>query len=535
MTRAAATVDALGSGLGPPPELEIATTPRQGWAYTNRVLTLVGTAIDPAEGWQGSANRPRHIAEPRLDRWAGTLLGPPSRIRAAARLVLPNGSTQLRELTLDATGLCALDLVYDTPVGAASAAEQWVLDRIARAPGQGIPTGTRVQAVHAGDEGWPGETWPDDVLPLEEALAVAASLREVLMRSRPATGPELVHAGTTAAATVDGAELDARATAALAALDTAAASFTTAVTAARAAPTRASVGALRTALGRLAAFGVAAGQDATRTVTGPQVDDPAGDGRAILESADLAALELDAIAARRTAAGPDSGAEVRAVLGERFVLAPTFTAPDPPALEAALTVGGRPAFLDGDTGAPLAWLQRAGRARETLGRFTLALLYALAPPGGHRLRVAQLPAADHWVALALGEREPPPAATSLVIHATETIDASGRLAGLLVDEWVDVVPARTVTSGLTFHFDEPGARAPHAILLAVPPAPVERWSVDTLAAVVRETADLARIRMVGPEETPWFGRIIPALYFADNRSGDTIHADFQDLVQRATT
>jgi hypothetical protein len=344
-----------------------------------------------------------------------------------------------------------------------------------------------------------------------------------------------MHAGTTVASTADGAELGARGTASLAAFDTAATSFRTAVTNARADPTRATIGALRTALGRLAAFGVAAGQDATRAVTGPQVDDPVGDGRAVLDSAEVAVMELGAIAARRTAAGPDPGAEVRAVLGEQFVLAPLFTVPDPGALEAALIVGARPAFLDGDTGAPLAWLQQVGRVRETLGWFTLGLLYATVPPGGHRLSVAQLPAAERWVALALGEREPPPAATSLVIHTTETIDAGGKLAGLLVDEWVDVVPARTVTTGLTFHFDEPGSRAPHAILLAVPPAPTERWSLDTLAAVVRETADLARIRMVGPEETPWFGRIIPALYFADNRTGDTIHADFDDLVQRATT
>jgi hypothetical protein len=533
--RAAATVDALGSGLAPPPELEIATTPRQGWAYTNRVLALVGAAGGPAEGWEGSANRPRHVAEPRLDRWAGTLLGPARRIRAAARVVPPaGGQARVRELNLDATGLCALDLVYDTPAGDVSAVERSVLDHIARAPGRGTPAGTVVQILRAGDDGWPGASWPDDVLPLEEALAVAAALREVLVRSRPATGPELMHAGTTVAPTADGAELEARAVAVLAAFDSAATSFRTAVAAARADPTRATVAALRTALARLASFGVAAGQDATRTVTGPQVDDPVGDGRAVLDSAELAALELDAIAKRRTAAGPDRGAEVRAVLGERFILAPVFTAPDPGALDAALTTGARAAFLDGDSGAPLAWLQRAGRVRETIGRFTLSLLFAVAPPGGHRLGVAQLPAADRWVALGLGEREPPPAATSLVVHTTESIDVRGRLAGLLVDEWVDVVPARTLTSGLTFHFDEPGSRAPHAILLAVPPAPTERWSLDTLAAVVRETADLARIRMVGPEETPWFGRIIPALYFADNRSGDTIHADFHDLV-RATT
>jgi hypothetical protein len=285
---------------------------------------------------------------------------------------------------------------------------------------------------------------------------------------------------------------------------------------------------------RLSAFGIAAGHDATRTVTGPEVDDPVGDGRALIGSAELAAMELDAVAARRSAVGGEPGAEARAVLGEAFVIAPVFAAPDSGAFEAALTVGARPGFLDGDAGAPLAWLHRVSRVRETVSRFTFSLLCAVAPDR-HRLRVAQLPAADRWIAMAFGRQDPPAAATSLVIHTTEPIDPRAAFAGLLVDEWVDVVPARTVTTGLTFHFDEPGSRAPHAILLAVPPAPTNRWSLDTLAAVVGETADLARIRMVGPEEAPWFGRIIPALYFADNRSGDTIHVDFHDVVERTST
>ena len=111
------------------------------------------------------------------------------------------------------------------------------------------------------------------------------------------------------------------------------------------------------------------------------------------------------------------------------------------------------------------------------------------------------------------------------------VDPTTPLAGLLVDEWVDVIPARSVTTGLALHFDEPGARAPHAILLAVPPEPAVRWSLESLAAVVGETADLARMRTVGPEETPWLGRMLPALYFADNRGGDTLHVDFHDLVK----
>jgi hypothetical protein len=531
-TRAAATVDALGSGLGPPPELEVATTPRTGWAYTNRVLTLVGTSTAPAEGWQASASRPRRVAEPRLDRWAGTLLGPPGRIRAAALLTPPgSGQARVRELDLDATGLCALDLVYDTQAGAMSAVEQWVVDRIARAPGAGMRPGTTVRILRAGDEGWPGATWPDDVTPLEDALALAGALHEVLVRARPAMGGELLHGGATVATTVDTVEAAGRATTTIAAFDAAATAFRSAVTAAGGTPTRAAIAALRTRLGTLAGFGIAAGQEAARSVTGPQVDDPTGDGRAVLDAAAIAEGELAATEARLTSAGEDPVARVGAVLGERFVVAPLFAAPDPDALGDALAAGAQPAFLDGDPGAPLAWLLRAGRVREPVGRFTLGLVYAVPPPNGHRVDVAQLPAADHWVALPLGRREPPAAATSLVIHSTEAVDVHDKLAGLVVDEWVDVIPARTITTGLAFNFDEPGARAPHAILLAVPPVPGERWSLDTLAAVVRETADLARIRMVGPEETPWFGRIVPALYFADNRSGDTLHVDFRELVR----
>jgi hypothetical protein len=531
-TRAAATVDALGSGLGEPPELEIATTPRQGWAYTNRIVTLVGPSTAPADGWQGSANRPRRIAEPRLDRWAGTLLGPARRIRAAALLTPPaGGQTRVRELDLAATGLCALDLVYDTQVGTTSAVEQWVLDRIARSPGAGIRPGTTLQILRAGDEKWPGATWPEDVTPLEDALELAAALRQVLVQARPVTGGELMHAGATIATTVDAAEAAARATATIAAFSAAATAFRSAVTADGGTPTREAVATIRTTLGALAGFGVAAGQEAARSVTGPQVDDPTGDGRAVLDSAVIAENELVAMEARLTLAGPEPVSRVRAVFGERFAMAPLFAAPDPDALGDALTAATQPAFLDGDPGAPLAWLLRIGRVRESVGRFTLGLVYAVPSSRGHRVHVAQLPAADHWVALPLGQREPPAAATSVVIHSTEAIDVHDKLAGLVVDEWVDVIPARTITTGLTFNFDEPGARAPHAILVAVPPAPVERWSLDTLAAVIRETADLARIRMVGPEETPWFGRIVPALYFADNRSGDTLHVDFHELVR----
>ena len=50
-----------------------------------------------------------------------------------------------------------------------------------------------------------------------------------------------------------------------------------------------------------------------------------------------------------------------------------------------------------------------------------------------------------------------------------------------------------------------------------------------LLDVVTETADLARIRTVGPEEAPWFGRFLPALLVAANFAGDTIGMDVRPL------
>ena len=68
------------------------------------------------------------------------------------------------------------------------------------------------------------------------------------------------------------------------------------------------------------------------------------------------------------------------------------------------------------------------------------------------------------------------------------------------------------------------------MLLAVAPDVAEPWTFDALADTVTETADLARIRMVGPEEVPWLGRYLPALlHVADNAAGDTLTVDLHDL------
>jgi len=102
--------------------------------------------------------------------------------------------------------------------------------------------------------------------------------------------------------------------------------------------------------------------------------------------------------------------------------------------------------------------------------------------------------------------------------------ADDSVCGLHLDRWVEVVPAPVETTGVAFHCDAPQATAPQAILLAIPPNPRKSWDVASLEAVLLETLDLAKLRMVDSERRPTLGHFLPALLFARN-SGDALRGD----------
>jgi hypothetical protein len=110
--------------------------------------------------------------------------------------------------------------------------------------------------------------------------------------------------------------------------------------------------------------------------------------------------------------------------------------------------------------------------------------------------------------------------------APPALDVSSPLAGFVVDEWVQVVPSDTQTTGVAFHFDSPGAQAPQAILLAVAPDPVEtEWAFEIVEDSVLDALRLAKIRTVDPEALDQVGQLLPALYLPHNVAGDTASTD----------
>jgi hypothetical protein len=106
-------------------------------------------------------------------------------------------------------------------------------------------------------------------------------------------------------------------------------------------------------------------------------------------------------------------------------------------------------------------------------------------------------------------------------------DATRPVFGLLIDEWVEMLPNEVETTGLAFHFDRPNAEPAQAMLLVVPPVLTGAWHWQDIVDAVNETLDLAKQRAVEPSQidASAFARLLPSLLFATARSEITLVAD----------
>jgi hypothetical protein len=107
--------------------------------------------------------------------------------------------------------------------------------------------------------------------------------------------------------------------------------------------------------------------------------------------------------------------------------------------------------------------------------------------------------------------------------AGHRIDPAEPVAALLVDDWVEVVPASRQDTAVVFQLDAPSASAPQAVLLAVAADPGRRWTEDAVEQVVLDTIRLAQLRAVDldlPAGSPPAGHFLPALVLARNSGGD---------------
>jgi hypothetical protein len=213
---------------------------------------------------------------------------------------------------------------------------------------------------------------------------------------------------------------------------------------------------------------------------------------------------------------------------------PLFTCAHGGELKSALAASAK--VQGGDALAVYTWFTRCARVRDPVARLSAPLRGAEVLGSTERLnlKVAQLPFADtdRWVGLPAEEGKNVQAGKlSLVVQAAAALNPEQAMCGLLVDEWVEVVPSATETTAIAFQFNPPDACAPQSVLLAVPPVPDQPWTVASLHRVLVETLDLAKLRAVDAEALSEIAHYLPATFMAFNANNEVASTDFTELTR----
>jgi hypothetical protein len=245
-----------------------------------------------------------------------------------------------------------------------------------------------------------------------------------------------------------------------------------------------------------------------------------------LAASDVATVPADKVQALQQAA--------QALFGDEFRIVPEFALAPAQADEWANAVAASPTLLNWLTGTagidrPVdEWLTGVARVRPMLHSFESAMLLAgtlgLSEPV---LVPAQFPfaAGAAWLAMQF----PPDTVLEservlYTAHYSTPFDKTARQCGLLLDEWIEVIPETTRTTGLTFNFDRPDNEPPQAILLVTPASATGTWQWDDLVGGLNETLDLARKRSVEPVEldSTRYTALLPATVMAVTLHGISI-------------
>jgi hypothetical protein len=542
--RAGAMMKAFTEGNSPP-EPDIVRTPRSGAALTQRMTLHFETGPGVASIWPGSLTK-RAQMEPGMNRWLGQHLPTPNKIKFAVQVGDGPEETQ----SLAKIALQPIDLIY--LIGDELADESTELEnRIAH-----------FSRFEAGDDEaeitisfmtpLPG---PDDVT-LFELLPLLRSLRDLVTGSRPLGADDfaLQVEDTTDPAVdpnpqgYDLSSLDPRVVTALDDFEGAADALSSAIPLDaddNPVPALADADLLRSALLALAEYGlpnafpdsaIGTSDQATQRLLEQAVNVDKDAAARVSEAEDL-------IAKGQVATDPVQSrvdhyrAAAQQILGASFNLVPQFNMKNAAELQAAIDFRDSPAdtgllrFHESNPHLVAEWFQGVIPVRARLGSLETAALLGEAFNGFQReLKPLQLPFrdADHWIAVEYPEVPPEdldledvfvPIGDFLSIVQqlpADGIDPTQLQSGLLIDEWVEVIPNKREATGIAVHYDQPNTEPPQVLLLAVTPQVTGSWSWEKLTGILHNTLDRAKLRLVEPDQlgsTP-YGHLLPAVLSA---------------------
>jgi hypothetical protein len=174
------------------------------------------------------------------------------------------------------------------------------------------------------------------------------------------------------------------------------------------------------------------------------------------------------------------------------------------------------------------WLQNIAHVRPRLAKWEyIRSLQEIMNSSTLKIEAIQLPyrALDSWVAVEFPAKDSIKPdqpfninhdTLSIVIHGDAAFSPGKKRAGLLVDDWTELVPAKENMTGISFNYDQPNAVPPQALLLAVTPKEKGHWEWSDLVGIVNDTLNRAKLRAIEPQlldkvKKPELGVLLPAL------------------------
>ena len=133
--------------------------------------------------------------------------------------------------------------------------------------------------------------------------------------------------------------------------------------------------------------------------------------------------------------------------------------------------------------------------------------------------------AGRWCGLPLGDAAPETLANKVSVVLVGGVPEPGSVAGLVIDNWTESLPLPDADAALTFHLDQPAARAPNVVLLATPPRLGEAWTAETMIAVLRDALEIAKLRAVDGTALEGLGQYLPAIMLAANEADEAVSTD----------
>ena len=534
--RAAAVVEALAGGKSIP-ELQFINTPRTGVVVTHRAILHfdrieTASAAAPA-GWPSTLT-PRSKAEPSLNSWLGSVLGPASHIHCLA-IHEASGTGSPVDLTFDGLGLQPIDLLFMlgfNPEQGSSELDNRVVWKVQQDYAISAEDNLRISFK----ERIPGWTKSDKTI--YEITPLILQLRDLLADVRyidaidlkiPDDEPE---ADNPERLVTD--DLETR-------VNEAETTFRDLVNEAQslidtdyknvnietATFTEQQRSKLRDLL-----FGLSYYSD-SGSIPAPTLETSDSVGRELLKklitsvrTAQKSLVAVDALKAKFAGTKSEKQkAEIllstgKKIFGRNMVMLPHYRPENKTSISQQLNLASDSGLLRHrmDPHVLSDWMQRLADIRPALYAWDMGSM--LSEAFGTQFsdwQPVQFPYAegDYWLGIEYPESYSPSGDyLSLILIDSGKLTGPGDVkAGIIIDEWTEIIPNKEEVTGIAFHYDQPDAMPPQNLLLAVNPDVSNKWAWDNLVHILNETFDLAKIRAVEPDhiEKSEFAQVLPAV------------------------